>query len=325
MACSLIVSCSGTEPVDAPDWVTYNTLNSGLLSNKVTAIAIGGESGDPWVGFEGGGLSHLESGAWATHIDSGSYLGGSAAWLLSVESDSAVWIGYRGGVARLTGADWAIFSGPDTYRGGGTRATAVDSSGNIWFGGLGSVARYDGTNWKTYDDTNSALFPGIFFDISVDGMGTIWTCGVVLRDPLWQRPILGRVSRYDGSVWVTYDEEDGVPPGGILSIAADLDGSIWVSSWPGEVGHLTDSGWVRYTSNETSLSSASVSDIAVDLHGVKWFATRFGLTRFDGITWTTFTTANSGLGGNDVRAIAIDQQNRKWIGTYGGGVSRLTD
>lgn len=325
LTCSLILSCSGTEPVDAPDWVTYNTLNSNLHDNRVRAIAIGGD-GNPWVVYPGGGLGHLESRGWTTYIDSGSILGRIAVYSITVDSESIVWTGNAAGVARLAGTHWTRFSGSDTYRGIFAHATAVDSNGNVWFGGWGLAAQYDGTNWRTYDTANSALFPGTIYDIAVDGKGAIWFCGVAKsRDPPLQPPTQSRVSRYDGNTWIIYDEEDGLPRGGLYSIAADPDGSIWVGSGDGEVGHLTDSSWVRYTSDETSLSSAHVYDIAVDTKGVRWFATGFGLTRFDGVTWTTFTTANSGLGDNAVRAIVVDRENRKWIGTSGGGVSRLTD
>jgi ligand-binding sensor domain-containing protein len=63
-----------------------------------------------------------------------------------------------------------------------------------------------------------------------------------------------------------------------------------------------------------------MNDIYCDSDGVMWFATRGGLSRYDGQRFVNFTTAD-GLIHNEVCALHGDDDGTIWIGTK-GGVSR---
>ena len=61
----------------------------------------------------------------------------------------------------------------------------------------------------------------------------------------------------------------------------------------------------------------SVYSITIDAKGNKWFGTKSGVSKFDGISWSSYTSSN-GLANNIVSSIAIDAQGNKWFGTSGG-------
>ncbi|NND32523.1 MAG: hypothetical protein HKN76_08025, partial [Saprospiraceae bacterium] len=72
------------------------------------------------------------------------------------------------------------------------------------------------------------------------------------------------------------------------------------------------------------LSNSWISDIHQDRYGFMWFATQYGLNRFDGSGFTYFTYAaddTSGLAANWVLNIAEGIEDRLWIGTYCSGLS----
>ncbi|WP_299182034.1 hybrid sensor histidine kinase/response regulator transcription factor [uncultured Aquimarina sp.] len=74
------------------------------------------------------------------------------------------------------------------------------------------------------------------------------------------------------------------------------------------------------------LSNNWVSDIFQDEDGFMWFATQYGLNRFDGQSYKkyTYTSKNSrSLSGNWVRSILQLSDGKLYIGTLGGGIDIL--
>jgi len=85
---------------------------------------------------------------------------------------------------------------------------------------------------------------------------------------------------------------------------------------------------IRFTAltGEEGLSSGNVYGIAQDDHGLLWFATGDGLSRYDGYSFRTyrFERGNpNSLTNNTVQAILEGQGGVLWLGTTGGGVDRF--
>ena len=70
------------------------------------------------------------------------------------------------------------------------------------------------------------------------------------------------------------------------------------------------------------LPNATISDIVQDADGIMWFATKQGLSRYDGFRFTNFETANSGISGNELNTLLLDTDNKGiWIGTERDGLN----
>ena len=70
------------------------------------------------------------------------------------------------------------------------------------------------------------------------------------------------------------------------------------------------------------MPNATISDIVQDNDGIMWFATKQGLSRFDGHRFTNYETLNSDICGNELNCLLFDQQkNGLWVGTERDGLS----
>jgi Signal transduction histidine kinase len=69
------------------------------------------------------------------------------------------------------------------------------------------------------------------------------------------------------------------------------------------------------------LSHSSVLDIAKDETGLMWFATRYGLNRYDGVRFTVYehnVADSNSIVNNYINRLFKDADGRLWIGTQGG-------
>ena len=73
-----------------------------------------------------------------------------------------------------------------------------------------------------------------------------------------------------------------------------------------------------YNSENSGLPNNSVTSIAIDAQGNKWFGMSSGeVVKFDNVNWTVYDSAKTGIPGNyRISAIAIDAQDNKWFGTH---------
>jgi len=135
------------------EWTVYNTANSGLPYNGVTALAIDAQ-GIIWVGtgrwyaFEGGGLAKFDGENWTVYNTSNSELPNNDHVGLSIDPHGNIWSGTESGLSKFDGENWTVYK---THNSGlpynQTGAPAFDAEGNAWIGTFGGgLAKFDGAN-----------------------------------------------------------------------------------------------------------------------------------------------------------------------------------
>lgn len=77
-------------------------------------------------------------------------------------------------------------------------------------------------------------------------------------------------------------------------------------------------GLTQFTTNN-GLSSNTVYDTTQDSDGFMWFATDYGVSKFDGLTFKNFTIAD-GLPGNEILSFYKDSQDRIWMVAFNGSI-----
>ena len=137
---------------------------------------------------------------------------------------------------------------------------------------------------------------------------------------LWFGTIGNGVSRYNGSSYRNYTEEEGFINNDIMWILEDKSGKLWFGT-RGGVSCYDGTNFTNYTEKE-GLPNNNVTCILEDKNGDFWFATQQGVSYYDGTSFTNYTI-KEGLPNNNITSILEDKSGNIWFGTWGGGASRF--
>ncbi len=313
-------------------FLTYDTSNSPLTNDLISAVAVDG-SGGVWVGTFDAGLFHFDGASEWTHYHGGnSGLSDPFVTSLVIDSSGALWVGVWGdGVDRFDGVRWQNFSPRNTYPPNpgctgfcpellgcppddlGFVSFFVDVlaadpvTGDVWFGNeddnpgcrAEGLTRFDGSGFSTFTAQNSGLLSNRFETAAVDAAGTVWA------------GTLNGMNLFSDGRWSTN-------PDLRARALAVLDGDMWIAG--GDELHRFDGE--RAVPIELGGLVDGVEDIAFDpATGNPWFATRQGLQHYDGSTFETFD-ATGPLPVNTTRAVLFDSGGDLWVGTQPGGIAR---
>ena len=126
------------------------------------------------------------------------------------------------------------------------------------------------------------------------------------------------LSRFDGSSWITYTEENSdIPDNYIQALAIDSEDVLWLSTGM-SVYNFAGNGLTRFdgTTWKNYRTEGPVYNIiryaVVDNNNVKWFYTDLGVSRYDGISWSHYTTDRDSVW-NEVKPVVTDQNGVQWF------------
>jgi ligand-binding sensor domain-containing protein len=106
-----------------------------------------------------------------------------------------------------------------------------------------------------------------------------------------------------------------IPGSGIVAIAADATGKIWMAG-PNGIAVKSGTQFTNYTT-ENGLPDNDVRDLMVAPDGKIRIATAKGAASFDGSSWKIYTT-KEGLSSDNTKVVAADSKGGIWIGTIKG-------
>jgi streptogramin lyase len=250
-------------------WKTYNTSNSGLVSNVSGDIAFDNQ-GNVWIGTDNG-VSVLNSdGSWELFNSANSGLTNNAVIEIVVDAQDNKWFGTGAGVSVL-GFDgsWMKYDNSNSplpnYE---IPAIAVDNQGNAWMSTTQQVwlRRANGT-WEM---VNSCGVYHPSFEVDSDGNAWIGTfCDL-------------RIFKTDGSVEILNSSNSGID-GPITSIAFDVQGNAWIGiRWGGVRLRKVDGTWQVFNTSNSGIASNEVLGLDIDPQGNRWF---IGLGAGVSVSW----------------------------------------
>lgn len=154
---------------------------------------------------------------------------------------------------------------------GNLNSVIIETSGNIWAGTEGNgISVYANSYWTNFKIDGP---PGnIFNKIAIEENGKIWCSN-------WS----GGCSSFDGTDWKEFQDIlyslFGRRPI-MATVSLDFEGNVWFGSWGDGLYKLDPQGnWSRYDSSNSELRpyaghplNTVVSDVVVDMAGVKWMA-----------------------------------------------------
>ena len=195
-------------------------------------------------------------------------------------------------------------------------AMVVDRQDEIWLGGshVGEVFRLDGSSWSRFDGLPDTQYGHPVRAIALDPNAGVWVGGGY--DP----PIMGNelaLAYFDGQEWHIFpDIPDPISACGVISIAFDSEGVLWVVS-KDTIWSFDMSIWQSQT---PPLQPYQYNVVYVDRFDRKWFGTSYGVVMLDASGWHTFESGDSGLNSGGVYDIMMDNEDRMWFISHDGVV-----
>lgn len=314
---------------------SYRTSKAvGVLPNDVVYSLMEDESGELWIGTNGGGIARMDRtrssftayvadasnpGALpngkviATLVDSKGVLWTSiySAGIHSYDPELQVWRHYR----HSKGDPTSI--GDDTCN-----ALYEDSKGNFWVGtnsGLSRLNRATGTftTMLPEKDNPNSLSDLIIYSIQEDPQGNFWIGTYTAGLQYWDRKA-NTFTRY------SFNPEDrtSISDNLVNTLGYDEAGRLWIGTNNG-LNRLEDGRFVRYHYNAgtpTGLSSNAIQRIKIDSRGTLWITTRGGgVNRYDAdIDSFTHFMKSDGLPNNISYNILEDRSGDLWFVTQTG-------
>lgn len=234
---------------DDSNWTIYNSTNSGLPSNSISAISVD-SAGNKWIATRKG-LAKFDDTNWTIFNEANSGLPDNIITAIKIDESGNKWIGTNNGaVIKLDETNRVVSKFfPKINE---ITSIAIDNQGNKWVGGTsdwnfglngGGLAVFDDESWSVYNSTNSELPYNSITAIAIDKQGNKWM-GTYLPELFFY----GGIVKFDGTNWVFYDGTNSVlPEDYIYSIVIDDYGNKWFGTWV--------SGVIVYNENAITTSS----------------------------------------------------------------------
>lgn len=195
-----------------------------------------------------------------------------------------------------------------------------DKAGNIWFGTNGDgVCRYDGKNYVYFSPTDLR-----------SGFGGEAVRGIIQEESgnMWFATNHG-VTRFDGTKFVNFTENEGLANNQVWSILKDNSGKLWFGT-EGGVSVFDGKKFTNFVLPKANLAKVPaaypapklINSIFQDNVGNIWFGSNGnGVYKYNGKSIENISEKN-GLCNDFVQCITQDKKGNLWFGTRFGGMSR---
>jgi ligand-binding sensor domain-containing protein len=308
----------------AQDWEVFNASGTGMLTDRVQAIAHD-SAGNTWLGTDWG-LYRFDGTTWETYLQGASGLPENDVRALACDHQGRVWVGmFTEGLAVFDGESWQHFpGGTENLPGSQFKNITIDRWGYAWLATSGGVVRTDLEEWRVYTDTdesfNGQMLPGTnISDVAVreDGLVLVGTMNA------------GLVYLTDTSITVYNSFNIGLPDNTALGVAIGQGGDRWLACPYGgairNFGDFQGGLWHHYLSDNSGLPSNALNDVVIDAADRKIFALQAaGVAILSGFNdWQVFNTGNSSLPSNEVLCLSLGNDGTLWAGTADGGAARF--
>ena len=303
------------------EWVNYNTSNSPLGINWVSAIAIDLD-GSKWFSTYEGGLAKLDGEEWTIYDTTNSFLPHNLVWTVRIDSSGTKWIGcgtFYGGLVKYDGMNKTLYDSsnsglPDNM----VHSITFEDTSYIWVGTIqGGVARFDGEEeWIVYNEENSGLPGDVVLCVTIDSEGNKW---IGTHDD--------GMTVFDGNDWIVYNTDNSpLPDNEVIDIAIDSVGNKWIAMEGGGLAKFDGINWELFNTENSGLMSDDLISADFDKNGNLWIGTTFGgLTVYNGKSWKIIDNKNTGLNDESALCTVFDSNGDAWIGTWIGGVTQFKE
>jgi hypothetical protein len=163
---------SGAFQFDGANWISFNTSNSGIVSNSIKNIVIDANN-NKWFGTKIG-ISKYDGTNWTTFNSLNSGLPNDTVNCIFIESGN-IWIGTSHGLAKFNGSTWVIYNTSNSGINNNYVSTInKNSNGDLWIGTKAGISVKTSTSWNTYNDQNFYFVSDEVTSIYFENAGATW-------------------------------------------------------------------------------------------------------------------------------------------------------
>jgi signal transduction histidine kinase/ligand-binding sensor domain-containing protein/CheY-like chemotaxis protein len=230
------------------------------LPTDVTRAVFESQDGSMWIGTPAQGLIRIQHGTvrrWT--VKEGLPVDGIA--MIGQARDGIMWIGTRSGLVRMNGDAQTLYTTKDGLPNDNARSWFEDRDGGLWIGTATGVCRMDGPRCVAVDGLN--VYARGFHQASD---GAIWIAS--------NRGLF----RYDQGQLTHWGEREGLSSEFLTSMAAETDGTLWLSTSSAGLNRFKD-GRVTAYGTAQGLYEQTVFRVLTDGLGWIWMTSNHGLFR----------------------------------------------
>jgi PAS domain S-box-containing protein len=140
-------------------------------------------------------------------------------------------------------------------------ALAQTSDGYLWLGTPGGLYRFDGITFEHYQPQSGELFP----------VSSVSSLLALSNGDLWIGFSSGTINLLRNGHTTNYTSHDGLPVGGIWSLAQDREGIIWAGTHVG-LARFEGNRW-KEVGKDWNFPAGLVRTIFLDRQGTLWVST----------------------------------------------------
>ncbi len=329
---------------DGGRWLHYRMPRK---QGKSSVTALAEESdGTVWAGSAGGGLFLFQDGKLVA-IPTGSGLAGNLIQSLLTDREGKLWVGTDAGLNRLHRKTLVTLSQAEGLGFGVTMGLAEVTPGAIWVAKPNDgLYRWDGKSFSRLSAAGLSPHDSQITAMLVTRDGFCWVATtnslLLYKDPiaaadevkiikLAKPGIISLAEDRNGALWVGTREgkiwqlradkwlaqTNFSQTNAITAIVSDPDGSMWIGTDGGGLYRLIN-GSLEHIGKGEGLLSNFIRTLYLDGQGTLWIGTADqGLSRWRKGQITNITT-HEGLPDNNISQILEDEEGRLWLGSSGG-------
>jgi PAS domain S-box-containing protein len=207
------------------------TKAEGLVDDHVASLAVG-QGGELWIGTQDSGLYRYDGRGFQNLTrESGLPTNSLGVASLAVDSKNQAWIGtWGGGLLRYDGTRFERYTTTNGLASNTILSILPTSDGVVWVGTDSGLSKLANGRFSNYRKTQGRLADNAATVLWQDAEGVLW-----ISTP-------NGVTRYDGHVWSTLGNLDGLQTSLVWHTLQDRQGDYWFT---------TDKGVVRYRPGRT--------------------------------------------------------------------------
>jgi ligand-binding sensor domain-containing protein len=299
---------------DTSVWVDYQTSNSGIQSNLLTAVVLD-KKGVKWIGTSDAGLIKYDGNSFINYNTDNSNISHNTINCITLDNKDRVWVCTNNGIGIFDGAAWTnynVLNSPLITN--NINVVRFDQSGTAWIGTQNNFVKFDGLNWSNYNYSSSTIAYLSITDIAISNSNNIWLAtsntGLVKFD---------RENSYTIYKIGSYN----ILNNSIASLGLEQNGNLWIlnKSGPGYRGGVTLLQGEEFFPYPFGESTFLPRAIFIDNDSKKWIATNEGILTIKGTSdFNLINRDNSGLTSTNIFQIAKEEDGTVWIASYNGGL-----